>query len=96
MLFRSMAPAQARKAAAALERDGRAVRIDSERFYDAQVVAGLREVVAGVIRANGPATAADLKDAMGVSRKYAMPLLELFDATGLTRREGDLRVLVER
>lgn len=91
-----MAPAQARKAAAALERDGRAVRIDSERFYDAQVVAGLREVVAGVIRANGPATAADLKDAMGVSRKYAMPLLELFDATGLTRREGDLRVLVER
>lgn len=87
---------RARKAAAALEREGRAVRIDSERFYDAGVVEGLRQVVADVIRQHGPATAADLKDAMGMTRKYAMPLLELFDAQGLTRREGDLRVLVER
>lgn len=91
-----MAMPQARKAAAALERDGRAVRIDSERFYDAAVVEGYRQLVAGLIRERGPATAADLKDAMGITRKYAMPLLERFDAEGLTRREGDLRVLVER
>lgn len=91
-----MEPGRARKAAAALERDGRAVRIDSERFYDAAVLEGLARVVADAIRERGPATAADLKDAMGVSRKYAMPLLELFDARGLTRREGDLRVLADQ
>ena len=30
---------------------------------------------------------------MSISRKYALALLEYFDATGLTRREGDARVL---
>ena len=39
------------------------------------------------------ATAAELRDALGVSRKYAIPLLEYFDAQGFTKRVGDLRVL---
>jgi selenocysteine-specific elongation factor len=30
---------------------------------------------------------------LGVSRKYAIPLLEYFDAQGLTKRDGDVRVL---
>ncbi len=33
------------------------------------------------------------KDELGTSRKYAIPLLEHFDAVGLTVREGDGRVL---
>ena len=41
---------------------------------------------------DGPATAAELKDAMGTSRKYAIPLLEYFDSQAVTRREGDTRV----
>ncbi|WP_418255924.1 SelB C-terminal domain-containing protein, partial [Gordonibacter urolithinfaciens] len=41
----------------------------------------------------GGATAAELRDAMGTTRKYAIPLLEHFDAQGVTRRDGDLRVL---
>jgi selenocysteine-specific elongation factor len=28
-----------------------------------------------------------------VSRKYAIPLLEYFDAQGITRRDGDMRFL---
>jgi selenocysteine-specific elongation factor len=39
------------------------------------------------------ATAAQLRDVLGVSRKYAIPLLEYYDRTALTRREGDLRFL---
>jgi selenocysteine-specific elongation factor len=34
-----------------------------------------------------------LRDALGTSRKYLIPLLEHFDATGLTARHGDRRVL---
>ncbi|MDO4289801.1 MAG: selenocysteine-specific translation elongation factor [Eggerthellaceae bacterium] len=83
-----------RRALATLVRDGRAVRLDANRYYDVAVMERYREAVATRIREAGPATAADLKEAMGLSRKYAMPLLEYFDATGLTRREGDLRVLV--
>jgi len=39
------------------------------------------------------ATAAQLRDVLGISRKYAIPLLEYYDRTALTRREGDLRFL---
>jgi selenocysteine-specific elongation factor len=34
----------------------------------------------------------DVRSALGTSRKYAMPLLAHMDATGMTRRRGDLRV----
>ncbi len=32
------------------------------------------------------------KDMVQVSRKYAVPMLEHLDRTGVTRREGDERV----
>ncbi|MCL2331919.1 MAG: selenocysteine-specific translation elongation factor [Actinomycetia bacterium] len=38
-------------------------------------------------------TAAQLRDVLDVSRKYAIPLLEYFDSQGLTLRDGDLRRL---
>jgi selenocysteine-specific elongation factor len=34
----------------------------------------------------------DLREAFGLSRKYSVPILELFDRQGLTRRHGDVRV----
>ena len=37
---------------------------------------------------------AELRDALGVSRKYARAILEYLDATGTTRREGDVHVPV--
>jgi selenocysteine-specific elongation factor len=36
-------------------------------------------------------TVSVFREALGTSRKYAMPLLTWFDQRGLTRREGDLR-----
>ncbi|HXF57903.1 MAG TPA: SelB C-terminal domain-containing protein, partial [Actinomycetota bacterium] len=38
-------------------------------------------------------TVSAFREALGTSRKYALPLLEYFDARGLTRRQGDVRVL---
>jgi selenocysteine-specific elongation factor len=37
-------------------------------------------------------TVSAFREALGTSRKYAVPLLEWFDARGVTRREGDVRV----
>ena len=34
---------------------------------------------------------ADFRDALGITRKHAIPLLEWMDAEGITRRDGDLR-----
>jgi len=36
----------------------------------------------------------EFKDFAGVSRKYAIPLLEYLDRSRVTRREGDLRVVL--
>ena len=47
------------------------------------------------VAAHAPAgiTVSALREALGTSRKYAVPLVEWMDAQGLTRREGDLRHL---
>jgi selenocysteine-specific elongation factor len=37
-------------------------------------------------------TVADVRDRLGTSRKYVVPLLNRLDATGVTRRRDDLRV----
>jgi selenocysteine-specific elongation factor len=39
-------------------------------------------------------TVADFKKMTGLSRKYAIPLLELLDQTGVTRRKGSLREIL--
>ncbi len=85
--------AVARKALAAQVAAGTVVRITADLHYAAEVVEAHKAAVAAHIEANGPSPAADLKDAMGVSRKYAMPLLEYFDSIGFTRRSGDVRTL---
>jgi selenocysteine-specific elongation factor len=42
-----------------------------------------------------PGSMADLRDAWGTTRKYAVPYGEYLDRLGITRREGDIRVLVD-
>ncbi len=83
-----------RKAATRLAREDRIVRVDANRYYDRSVIDRFRKIIVDYINAHGAATAAELKGAMGISRKYAMPLLEYFDSVGLTRRNDDSRSLV--
>lgn len=75
-----------------LEKQGLVRRIGADFYFDATALAAFEQAVRARL-ADGPATAAELKDAMGTSRKYAIPLLEFFDAQAVTRREGDVRVL---
>jgi selenocysteine-specific elongation factor len=84
----------ARKVLGELARDGRIVRISSELHFSAGAMARARESLTAYLRAHPTgASAGELRDALGVSRKYAIPLLEYFDAQGLTKRDGDVRVL---
>ncbi len=41
-------------------------------------------------------TVPQFKDRFGLSRKWAIPLLEHLDSTGVTRRLGDKRQVVRR
>lgn len=81
------------RALGALAEAGRAVRVGDQFAFDEHAYAALEQAAAEYLRAHGQATVSELKDALGVSRKYAVPLMEHFDATGLTKREGDLRSL---
>lgn len=62
-------------------------------YLTAGRAAEARSVVRSKIEEAGPLTVAAIRDLLGTSRKYAVPLCEWLDATGATRRQGDLRVL---
>jgi len=60
--------------------------------------AGLKRAqsfVENLIRSHGSVTVAQVRDASGSSRKYALALLEYLDRIGVTIRLGDDRVLAE-
>ncbi|NND83629.1 MAG: selenocysteine-specific translation elongation factor [Acidimicrobiia bacterium] len=73
----------------ALIRRGDLVQVD-EFLYLAATLDGLRTALAAL---PAPFTVSEAKDALGISRKHAVPLMEWCDATALTRRSGDGRVL---
>ena len=73
----------------AAARSGRLIRISK----DLVVTPSLVERAAEFARehASDGMTVSALREALGTSRKYAVPLAEYLDATGITRRQGDLR-----
>jgi selenocysteine-specific elongation factor len=84
----------AHKGLNSLDAEGKIVRVSTEFVFAAHAFARLREAVETQLRTSTSATAAELRDAMGVSRKYAIPLLEYLDRMGVTKRTGELRSLL--
>jgi selenocysteine-specific elongation factor len=64
--------------------------------YRGSHLAAIRAQLEAALRKQGQITVADFRTLTGTSRKYAVPLLEYFDATGFTLRTGDVRVLRKR
>ena len=90
--------AQARKLLQLLLDEGKVVRIQGEMFMHAQVVQNLRTKLHAYASQHEPDRLIDVpafKDLAGVSRKYAIPLLEYFDREQITRRAGDKRVILK-
>jgi len=60
-------------------------------LFAARAVEAARERLADLLAGTPDGvTVATLRDALGTSRKYTLALLEYFDATGVTRRRGEL------
>lgn len=65
--------------------------------FDASAVARARQSLRDVAaRHAGELIVPEVRDALGTTRKFLIPLLELFDSQGVTTRRGDKRFLVER
>jgi selenocysteine-specific elongation factor len=71
---------------------GAFVRV-GEHVYSGAQLSEIRTRLVRTLRAESRITAARLRDVVGTSRKYVVPLLEYFDATGVTIRDGDVRAL---
>ncbi len=71
---------------------GALVKVNDELYRGSQV-ATIHARVESFLRANQKMTMAEFRDLIGTSRKYAVPLLEWFDARGITVRSGDYRML---
>jgi len=90
--------AQARKLLQLLIDEKKLVRIQAEMFMHAQVLADLKAKLHGYASQHEPDRLIDVpafKDLAGVSRKYAIPLLEYFDREQVTRRAGDKRLILK-
>jgi selenocysteine-specific elongation factor len=80
-----------------LEREERLVKLAGDWYADAGALARAeRLLVERLGREEAGADTGVFKELFGVTRKYLIPILEYFDRTGLTRREGNRRVLAGR
>jgi selenocysteine-specific elongation factor len=89
---------QARKILQLLVDGKKLARIQNEMFMHADVVEALKQKLQNYASQHEPQRLIDVptfKELAGVSRKYAIPLLEYFDREQVTRRTGDKRVILK-
>ncbi|HSL00878.1 MAG TPA: selenocysteine-specific translation elongation factor [Rubrobacteraceae bacterium] len=79
-----------------LLRRGEVVDLGGSTFAAESVAADVLEEIKTVCRERGEVSLAGLRDRLATSRKYAQAWLEYSDATGVTSRTGDVRVLTRR
>jgi selenocysteine-specific elongation factor len=75
-----------------LVRRGAVVEIDGVAF-GARAMERAADTVRALLETHPEGvTVAQIRDALGTTRKYVLPLLSHLDGTGRTRRRGDLRI----
>jgi selenocysteine-specific elongation factor len=71
------------------------LRVKESLFFHADALRSVQEQLVALLRTKKEIGPADFKDLFGVSRKFAIPLMEYFDAQRVTVRVGERRVLRE-
>lgn len=92
----ALGPQHARKIFQLLINAGEIVKVTDEFYFGSKVISDL----IGTLRSYAAGSSdrlidvAQFKDLAGVSRKYAIPMLEYFDRERITRRAGDKRLIL--
>ena len=87
-------PARARTLLQILLRDRKLLKINEEFVFHHTAIDALRGILAH--KAGTKFSVADFKTWTGISRKYAIPLLEFLDREHVTRREADNRIVLDK
>jgi selenocysteine-specific elongation factor len=85
---------RAQKIVTLLLRDKSLVKLSDDLVFHQSALADLRRKMAMLKSSTPKIDVARFKDLTGVSRKYAIPLLEYLDREHVTRRVGDERVIL--
>jgi len=86
--------ARAQKIVTLLLRDKTLVKIADDLVFHCEALDNLKGVIARYKAKSPRINVAQFKELTGVSRKYAIPLLEFLDRERITRRVGDERVIL--
>jgi len=86
--------ARAQKIVTLLLRDKALIKVSDELVFHRSALEELRRVVAAQRVKSPKMDVATFKELTGVSRKYAIPLLEYLDRERVTRRVGDAREIL--
>jgi selenocysteine-specific elongation factor len=76
-------------------REGRVVSIGRDRYFAKSALDRFIATLAD-IGSEGDITIAELRQRLGLTRKFLIPLLEWSDGQGVTTRVGDVRRLARR
>jgi selenocysteine-specific elongation factor len=85
----------ARELVEAAAATGRLVAVGADLVFTPAFVRRAEQVARVEASTPGGLTVSRFREALGTTRKYALPLLERFDALGITRRDGDVRRLTD-
>ncbi|HEV2116679.1 MAG TPA: SelB C-terminal domain-containing protein, partial [Terriglobales bacterium] len=86
--------ARAQKIVTLLLRDKVLVKISDDLVFHRLALEELRQRISAYKAKTAKIGVAEFKDLTGVSRKYAIPLLEYLDRERVTRRVGDQREIL--
>jgi selenocysteine-specific elongation factor len=86
--------ARAQKLVTLLLRDRVLVKLADDLVFHQTALNGLRQIMATQKTKAPKIDVGTFKDLIGVTRKYAIPLLEYLDQQRVTRRVGDERIIL--
>jgi selenocysteine-specific elongation factor len=86
--------ARAQKLVTLLLRDRVLIKLADDLVFHQTALEGLRQLMATQKTKTQKIDVATFKDLLGVTRKYAIPLLEYLDQQRITRRVGDERIII--
>ena len=72
---------------------GKLVRVKDSLYFHARALETIQTRVVALLQDRKEIGPGDIKDLLGISRKYAIPLLEFFDQRRVTTRVGERRIL---
>ena len=76
--------------------EGYLCKISADVYLHAEAEADMARLVQSALSQEKGLTVAEIRDLLGTTRKFAIPICEYLDRTGLTERRGDMRFAAGR